>query len=296
MRAANPARNTNSTRDDGSSSAGFNRFSALRAKYQHLCDDAFRHLKRAREIYMLHGHSGGLGAVTVNTGYLHLDGGDFDRAAHEANDAYRIGNEKSDHILMGRARVLQALTENAKIDEQLGEEVDVALHANQAKQFSDEALGLANQTQNRRLRAAAYIARGVTAANDFFRDWQLAKECASHATELIGAGENDHLLDDLAALKSRVMQASGINDTLRGWSEGMVGDKTFQQIAEEFAEIVIPKVWQREGMKISRVAECLSVSPKKIRRILRRGGFLNSVGSAPPAGSTNRHGTDGRAT
>jgi len=81
-------------------------------------------------------------------------------------------------------------------------------------------------------------------------------------------------------LKSHIMQASGMNDTLRGWSEGMVGEKTFQQITEEFAEIVIPKVWLREGRKISRVAECLSISPKKVRRILRNGGFLDSFGVA----------------
>jgi tetratricopeptide (TPR) repeat protein len=275
------ARNPVPVRSDGATSASFNRSSALRARFQQLCGEAFGHLRQAREIYSLHGHSGGLGAVTVNTGYLHLDGGDVDRAAREALEAYKLGHEKNDQILMARARVLEAATENAKIEEQLGEEVDIALHANRAKQFSDEALALANHTQNRRLLAAAYIARGMTAANDFFRDWQLAKQCASEATELIGVSENDHLVDDLAALKSHIMQASGINDTLRAWSEGMVGNKTFQQIAEEFAEIVIPKVWLREGRKISRVAESLSISPKKVRRILRRGGFLKPAGSAP---------------
>jgi hypothetical protein len=30
---------------------------------------------------------------------------------------------------------------------------------------------------------------------------------------------------------------------------------------------VIPKVWEREGRKVSRVAEKLSMSPKKVRRI-----------------------------
>jgi len=136
-------------------------------------------------------------------------------------------------------------------------------------------LGLARQTQNRRLLAAAYIACGRTAANEFFQDWETAKRCASEAAELIGAGENDHLLDELATLKSHIIQSSGIHDTLRGWSEGMVGDKTFQQINEEFAEIVIPKVWMREEKKISRVAECLSISPKKVRRILRNAGYLD---------------------
>ena len=52
------------------------------------------------------------------------------------------------------------------------------------------------------------------------------------------------------------------------WSEDMVGNKTFEQVQEEFAEIVIPKVWVREGKNISRVVECLSISPKKTRRIL----------------------------
>jgi tetratricopeptide (TPR) repeat protein len=253
---------------------------SLRARYQQLCQEAMLQLKRAREIYLLHGHSGGLGAVIVNSGYLHLDRGDIDRAAREALEAYRIGYDKNDQILMARARVLETATENARIEEQLGEDVDIALHANQARQFSEEALALAKNTQNRRLLAAAYIARGMTAGNEFFQEWDLAKRCASEATALIGAGENDHLLDDLAALKAHIMQASGINDTLRGWSEGMVGDKTFQQVTEEFAEIVIPKVWLREDRKISKVAQRLSISPKKVRRILRNAGFLDSFDAA----------------
>jgi energy-coupling factor transporter ATP-binding protein EcfA2 len=126
---------------------------------------------------------------------------------------------------------------------------------------------------NRRLLAAAYIARGMTAANDFFQEWELARQSVSEATNLIGEDENDHLLDDLADLKTRIMRASGINDTLRGWSEGMIGSKTFQQVTEEFAEMVIPKVWQREGRKISR-QYCkrqmehayLSLQPRRFRR------------------------------
>ena len=264
----------------GTASAA-NNPASLRTRYQQLCQEAMQQLQRAREIYTFHGHSGGLGAVIVNSGYLHLDGGDIDRAASEAVEAYRLGHEKNDQILMARARVLQTTTENAKIEEQLGEDVDIALHANQARQFSDEALALARHTQNRRLLAAACIARGMTAGNEFFQEWDVAKRCATEATELIGAGESDHLLDDLAALKSHIMHASGINDTLRGWSEGMVGDKTFQQVTEEFAEIVIPKVWLREDRKISRVAESLSISPKKVRRILRNAGFVDNFNSSP---------------
>ncbi|HUD14578.1 MAG TPA: tetratricopeptide repeat protein [Terracidiphilus sp.] len=274
------SRKPNQLRGAGPKAAAPNGPASLRARYQQLYQEAILQLQRAREIYLLHGHSGGLGAVIVNSGYLHLDGGDIDRAAREALEAYRIGHEKNDQILMARARVLQTATENARIEEQLGEDVDIALHANHARQFSEEALALAKHTQNRRLLAAAHIARGMTAGNEFFQEWDLAKRCASEATDLIGSGENDHLLDDLAALKSHIMQASGINDTLRGWSEGMVGDKTFQQVTEEFAEIVIPKVWLREDRKISRVAQCLSISPKKVRRILRNAGFLDPFDAA----------------
>lgn len=249
----------------------------LRARYQQICHQAILDLRRAREIYAIHSHAGGTGNVLFNLGYIHLDRGDIHHAAHEAAEAYRLGLEKNDHILMARARILQAAAENARVEEQLGEDVDIAVHANRARQHSEESLALARNTQNRRLLAGAWIARGITAANDFFQDWELARRCSSEAAGLMGPGENDHLAEDLAALKSQIVQASGISDTLRAWSEGMVGDKTFQQITEEFAEIVIPRVWLREDRKISRVADRLSVSPKKVRRILRSAGLLSRV-------------------
>ena len=270
------ARNINQERFNSQLSNG-SATNALRSRYRQLSDQAISEVRRAREIYASQGHSGGLGAVAVSSGYLHLDGGDIDVSAREALEAYRIGQDKNDHILMARARVLQAATENAKIEEQLGEEVDIALHANRARQFTEEALRLAKHTQNRRLLAAAYVARAMTAANEFFQEWDLARDSVREAMAFIGEGESDHLLDDIAALKTRIMRASGINDTLRGWSEGIIAGKTFQQVTEEFAEIVIPKVWQREGRKVSRVAESLSVSPKKVRRILRRVGILDDT-------------------
>ncbi len=41
-------------------------------------------------------------------------------------------------------------------------------------------------------------------------------------------------------------------------------------MVDEFADLVIPRVWEREERKISRVAERLSISPKKVRRVLNR--------------------------
>ena len=36
---------------------------------------------------------------------------------------------------------------------------------------------------------------------------------------------------------------------------------------------MISRVWEREGHKVSRVAEKLSVSPKKVRRVLQASGL-----------------------
>lgn len=257
-----------------SESAGGGSREALRVRHQQLYDSALCEIERAREIYAIHGHTDGIGNVAFTLGYLHLDLGDIDAALTDAAEAYRIGEAQNDHILMARARILSAAIENAHVEEQIGEGVDIAVHAGNARQYSEEAWALALSTENRRLLAGACIARGMTAANDFFQDWELAQRCAAEATSLCGPGENDHLIEDLAALKTRVMRAWGINDRLRGWSEGFVGTKTFQQITEEFAEIVIPKVWLREDKKVSRVAACLSISPKKVRRILRNAGLV----------------------
>jgi tetratricopeptide (TPR) repeat protein len=245
------------------------------ARYIRLCRDALDQLHRAGEIYAHHQHHGGTGTVLVNAGQLHLDQGEIDRASHEALKAYELAQQKHDHILMARARVLQAAAENGRVEEEL-EDSDLALHANLARQHADEAIALAQQTENRRLTAGAYLARGSTAANDFFQDWDEAKKYVELASALISTEDRDHLWEEMAMLKSKILRASKIDDTLRSWSEGMLGDKTFQQVTEEFAEIVIPKVWIREGRRISRVAQKLSVSPKKVRRILRNAGLLSA--------------------
>ena len=248
--------------------------SGSHARYIRLCREALDQLHRAGEIYAHHQHHGGTGTVLVNAGQLHLDQGQIDRAAQEAVKAYELAEQKHDHILMARARVLHSAAENARVEEQLGEDSDLAVHANLARQYSEEAIALAKQTENRRLTAGAYLARGNTAANDFFQDWEDAKKYVELAGALVSSDDRDHLWEELAMLKSRILRASKIDDTLRAWSEGMLGEKTFQQVTEEFAEIVIPKVWIREGRKVSRVAQRLSVSPKKVRRILRNAGLL----------------------
>ena len=96
------------------------------------------------------------------------------------------------------------------------------------------------------------------------------------AAALLRPEGQDYVWEDLQALRRKLFKTGSTDSVLRQWSQGIVGDKTFQQISEEFAGIVIPKVWKREGRKVSRVAARLSISPKKVRRILANAGLMEN--------------------
>jgi hypothetical protein len=138
--------------------------------------------------------------------------------------------------------------------------------------FARDAVEFAKHTQNRRLLANAYIWEGLTHCNSYFEDMEGARHCYDTVMKFLKDYRPDYMREDLQRLKNRAFESGMVNSTLRAWSQGSVGDKTFQQVAEEFAELVIPKVWEREGRKVSRVATRLSISPKKVRRILNRAG------------------------
>jgi tetratricopeptide (TPR) repeat protein len=231
--------------------------------------EALALLKQAGDIYALHGHHSGAGSALVNAAHLHLDNGDIDQAEIEAERAWALGEEVHDLILTARAQIVQSTVSLARAEEQLGEEQDIALHANLSVEHAESAIQLALKTQNKRLLAEAYIARGMAAADEYFRDWETAKDYAAKATALLGSDDRDHLLKTLAILKSKLIGATKVEETLRFWSDGQLGDRTFQQIQEEFAELVIPKVWLRNGKSVTQVSKMLRISPKKVRRILR---------------------------
>jgi tetratricopeptide (TPR) repeat protein len=242
-----------------------------RHRFEQLREEALAELGEAAAIYERHGNHHGLGSVSLNYGYLHLDNGDLELAEEKAGKAFELGETRQDAILMARARLLQCMVENARVEEGIGESAEPGGHARMARDFAQEAVELAKQTQNRRLLANAYVWQGLTFCNRFFDDTENARRCYDQITALT-KGEQATSWDDLETLRTKVLRGGNVNPILRAWSQGSVGDKTFQQISEEFAEIVIPKVWEREGRKVSRVAARLSVSPKKVRRILDRVG------------------------
>ena len=245
--------------------------SISRQHIEQLHTEVLSNLTQAEEIYRSLNHHRGWGTIHVERALLYLDIGDVERAGVEAAEAYKLGSEKKDNILTGRARIVQSMIESTTYEEGLN--ADPSAHAQRAQDFAREALKCAQQTENRHLLARAYICQGMVFANDFFNNAEAARECADRAGEYLTPSVHDHLWEELQALKVRVLRGAGVDVKLRRWSQGDTEDQTFQELTERFAEIIIPKVWEREGRKVSRVAAKLSVSPKKVRRILTRLGL-----------------------
>jgi tetratricopeptide (TPR) repeat protein len=250
-----------------------------REQLARLRSEAFEHLGNAREIYARFGDHRGTGNVHITFAYLYLDDGELDRAAAEGATAFQLGDEKKDSVLKARARILQCAVESAKFEEQVEEGSSDAPSSQLACEFAREGRQLAKHTQNRRLIAKAHIALGLALCLDFAEDMEEARQCCDEATVLLKPTSHDYVWRELQQLRRKLRGSGNINAALRDWSHGLVGGKTFQQVSDEFASIVIPKVWRREGCKVARVAERLSISPKKVRRVLRDQGLLSDLQS-----------------
>ena len=258
----------NASADSAGKSAGAN----YRRRLIQLRREALDHLAAAQAIYTQRPNHHGSGTVYLNAAYIHLDNGDFQRAEEESSSAYQLAEQKHDYILMGRARILQCMIQNAKVEEEIGGGADPGNHARRAFDFSQEAIELAKHTQHHLLLATAYLWQGLTQCNSFFDNLEAARESYDLARAACGDTQPDSIWQDLQALRSRILRKGSVDPALKAWSQGAVGDKSFRQISDEFAEIVIARVWEREGRKVSRVATRLSISPKKVRRILARVG------------------------
>ena len=260
--------------------SGESRLREFHRQYQELYRSAILELERAKEICTLHGEHGGLGSALLNAGYLHLDVGDLGMSAREAAQALEIAETHHNVVLRARACTLMGMIENARVEELLGSAEEIPVYARLAKQHCMEAVALAQSMENKRVLLNAYVALGETAANNFFHDYELAQRCVDAASALLEPQDADYAVEELNALKARLLKVVGIEDTLRAWSQGIITGKSFQEVTEQFAQLVIPRVWMREECKISRVAKKLAMSPQKVRRLVKR----SSVAGAPVAG------------
>jgi len=243
-----------------------------RRQYEELRTSAFANLEHAEKIYRHHSHHHGIGNVLENRGLLHLDSGELDLAAQEGARAYDVGKEETDSIVMARARLLQCKVEHAQLEEEIEGSTRTWEHVQAARDYAREAVEAAAHTQNQRLLARAYIWRGLTACHPLIHDVDDSRRCLDKATAFINTAQDEDVWNELQVLKQKVTSRGSIDPRLRAWTQGVTDGKTFQKLTEEFAELVIPRVWEKEGKKISRVAKVLKISPKKVRRILTKAG------------------------
>jgi len=247
----------------------------LRANYERQRASAMAHLDQAEEIYKHHANHRGSGTVCVNRGHLLLDSGDLQQAAAEARRALQLGLEKTDRILIARARLLECMVQNAMLEEEIE---DPAMVAHRALEAARESVECARHTENKRLLARALIWQGMTLCATSPTSLDAARDICDQATNLLKNEVQDHIWEDLQALKTRVVRGGDTNEKLQEWSQGVVGDRSFQQLTEDFADLIIPRVWENEGRKVARVARKLSISPKKVRRVLSRLGLHAPAG------------------
>jgi len=231
-------------------------------------------LAHADRIYKATGNHHGAGNVDVNLAQIYLDLGDLDRAEKRALEAFELGATKADYLLMCRARIVQAMVASAQFEEQIGETDDPSRFAQLAHDCAKEAVDLGEHTENRRLLAQAHICRATTLVNGFFNNTELARASCKRAEAYLDNDRHDALWHEVEILRSRILHAGIEDPNLRAWSQGSIGDKSLQDVVGEFEELLIRRVWEHEGRKVSRVAHRLSVSPKKIRRALRHSGLL----------------------
>jgi ATP/maltotriose-dependent transcriptional regulator MalT len=235
---------------------------------------AQENLAKADEIYRRRGNHHGTGNVDVNYAQICIDLGELDLAEKRAAEAFDLGAAKADYLLMCRARIVQATVSNARFEEQIGEADDPSRFAQLAHDCAKEAVALGERTESRRLLAQAYICQGLTLVNGFFNNIDGARACCDQAETYLNHDRHDALWQEVEILRSGILHAGLEDPNLRAWSQGAVGDKSLQQVVADFEEVLIRRVWEREGKKVSRVAHKLAVSPKKVRRVLRHLGLL----------------------
>ena len=179
-------------------------------------------------------------------GYLYLDKGELDLSSEEAAHAYASAKSRRDLIAMASARSLQCMVENAFVEE----EVDAwTEHALASQDYVEDAVELASKTQNRQLLATVYTWYGLTLSNSFFNDRVRAREVMDKAAEYLEPGIRDRIWEEFQILKRRVLENSSVTPKLMQWVHGEIGSRTFRQLEEDFADLVIPVAWEQEEKK-----------------------------------------------
>jgi len=123
---------------------------------------AERDLAEALELYSALNNNRGKGHVKAVTALLQMDAGELEEAEQNAAEAYHLGVELCDRILMTRARLVQCMIAHEKIGGTSVAADSVDSHRERALSFALDAVNTAAKTENRHLQARSHTWHGLT--------------------------------------------------------------------------------------------------------------------------------------
>jgi tetratricopeptide (TPR) repeat protein len=244
---------------------------ALRTKTEEqvnaLRQKAFEELAQADEIFRFDEKRNArrLGKLHSIRALLFLDLCEFDTAEAEACLAFTLAESKNDKLVMADARIIQST---------LALEGGKGSNARKAFEFAQQGIELAEQTQDRRLRARAYIRQGLALLEFPYDDALGARACYQEAQTYLVPEDKDYLRDTFAGLAKGIERKLSVSTfvyriTRADMEKYHLDGYTLEEISAERDEELIRYVYLNSDRSIKKTANKLKTGEKKVRRALQ---------------------------
>ena len=175
--------------------------SPLEGDTAQLRTEAADDLRAAEEIYALLKSSRGRSMVLIGRSQLELDLGRLHQAGDSADEAYQIAKRSADRMIMARARIQQCRVAHAWAAGAVDRPRDRNQDLDSAFCFADEAVDLAEETQNAKLIAQSHIWRGLTFVRKRPARLDEAEADGRKADSKLDPAINDYVRDEITTLQ-----------------------------------------------------------------------------------------------
>lgn len=214
-------------------------------------------------------HLGALSRLHSVSALLYFDEPDFGKSAAEAEQAYIYAYQRSDNIGMANARIIQA---KLLLDGGWKGYID----AHEALRLAREAVHYAEQTENRRVLARAYMRKADALLELPEKDHMRAQQCLIKARKCLVPEDRDYLgsaLGRLEKLIDGVIEAKQRPNafvactTVAQMRKDIEAGHSLAEISEAYEERVIRFVCVElcDG-NITKAANVLKAGARKVRR------------------------------